>query len=294
MFPYVGGKSKIGKWIFDQMPKDHKWNRYTEVFGGAFWVYLKRDIKAKEYHYNDFNPFLYNLWRCVTEVRDEFINSIEPLKANDKEFFKNTKKEIESLENTKDEWISTVPNIDIARKYIYLLTNSFSGVIGGGMRLTVDQLSPFKKRIKDKEFVKKLDKITKIHNMDFLDLIDKLDCENGFFYIDPPYVGKEWLYCFHNYNLERNKQLANKLRTIKSHWLLSYYDEPFVRELFPEDEFIWVRKEFARSASPIEGKGDKGVEVLIYSKEFENFKKELKLKEKKKFEETMSCFFTNE
>jgi len=57
MFPYIGGKSIIGSWIFKHMPKK-RWKVYAEVFGGAGWLYIKNPIKADKIVYNDYNPFL--------------------------------------------------------------------------------------------------------------------------------------------------------------------------------------------------------------------------------------------
>ena len=37
MFSYIGGKSKIGKWIKEFIPTDME--TYVEPFSGAFWVY---------------------------------------------------------------------------------------------------------------------------------------------------------------------------------------------------------------------------------------------------------------
>ena len=265
MFAYIGGKYNIGKWIFEQLPKDHHWDRYTEVFGGAMWVYIKRAIISKEYHYNDFNPFLYNLWRCITEKREEFLEFIKDVQPNDKPYYKECNAYIKEAEINKDEWLPTVPNIEIAEKYIYLATNSFSGIIGAGMRLKVDQYSPFKKRLYNPTFTNKLDKITQVHNMDFRDIIKKNDCENGLFYIDPPYLGKEHLYSFHNFDLEGHKELAEMLKSIKSCWILSYYDEEYLRPLYSDN--VWIKKEFARSSVHKYGKdGKKGEEVLILSK----------------------------
>ena len=42
MFSYIGGKSKIGKWIKDYIPYDTE--TYVEGFSGAFWVFFCLDI----------------------------------------------------------------------------------------------------------------------------------------------------------------------------------------------------------------------------------------------------------
>jgi len=67
MLSYIGGKSKIGKWIVDLYPQDME--TYLETFGGMFWCFFNMDLdkfpNLKKVVYNDFNPLNYNLFRCV-------------------------------------------------------------------------------------------------------------------------------------------------------------------------------------------------------------------------------------
>ena len=43
MLSYIGGKSKIGKWIKDYYPTDME--TYVETFGGMFWCFFNMDLK---------------------------------------------------------------------------------------------------------------------------------------------------------------------------------------------------------------------------------------------------------
>ena len=67
MLSYIGGKSKIGKWIKDYYPEDME--IYVETFGGMFWCFFNMDLSKypnlKKVVYNDFNPLNYNLFQCV-------------------------------------------------------------------------------------------------------------------------------------------------------------------------------------------------------------------------------------
>ena len=42
MISYIGGKSHIGKWIKDYIPKQN-FDTYVETFGGMFWVWFCMD-----------------------------------------------------------------------------------------------------------------------------------------------------------------------------------------------------------------------------------------------------------
>ena len=45
MISYIGGKSRMAKWIGEYVPNDIE--TYVEVFGGAFWVYINGEIHKK-------------------------------------------------------------------------------------------------------------------------------------------------------------------------------------------------------------------------------------------------------
>ncbi len=78
MLSYIGGKSRIGKWIVEYYPKDME--VYVETFGGMFWCFYNMDLdlypNLKKVVYNDFNPLNYNLFLCIQ-------NPTELLKAVD-------------------------------------------------------------------------------------------------------------------------------------------------------------------------------------------------------------------
>ena len=63
MLTYMGGKRRMAPWIHSFIPKGVE--TYVEVFGGAFWVYMKSDpdnpLATKQHIYNDFNPYMVNL-----------------------------------------------------------------------------------------------------------------------------------------------------------------------------------------------------------------------------------------
>ena len=69
MISYIGGKSIIGKWIREYIPRDIE--TYVETFGGMFWVYfcmnLRKYPRLKTVVYNDFNQLNSNLFECVKD-----------------------------------------------------------------------------------------------------------------------------------------------------------------------------------------------------------------------------------
>ena len=57
----------MAQWISKLVPRDIE--TYVEVFGGAYWVYINSDIheRCEKIIYNDFNPYMVNLFRCASE-----------------------------------------------------------------------------------------------------------------------------------------------------------------------------------------------------------------------------------
>ena len=64
MISYIGGKARMANWIMEYIPRDIE--TYVEVFGGAYWVYVKSDVYTipKTIVYNDFNRYMVNLFEC--------------------------------------------------------------------------------------------------------------------------------------------------------------------------------------------------------------------------------------
>jgi site-specific DNA-adenine methylase len=133
MLSYIGGKSKIGKWIVPFYDKDME--TYVEIFGGMFWCFFNMDLKQfpnlKKVVYNDFNPLNYNLFKCIQNPTELLmaINSIDCQKFGEevtptiyKEQFIRFQAEI-FAENFRVE----PGNYDVAAKYAYVLTQVFSG-----------------------------------------------------------------------------------------------------------------------------------------------------------------------
>lgn len=264
MYPYIGGKSNISKWIFKNIPQV-KWDLYAEVFGGAMWLYLKRPIQAKKVIYNDYNPFLYNLWVCMTNHRDELIKNLSGFTMNDLDFYHENKKLFKEIENNKNEFLKSVPNMKIAARYSYQLTHCFSGDINGGMKRSQNGWKAFNKKLRDPYYIDKLNTI-KAMNIDCIEFLKKYDGKNVFFYVDPPYYKKEHLYGFHNFDKQKHYDLADSLKHCKANWILSYYEYDDLKHLYPENEYIWIRKEYTRSSSAVPGKPGKGIEVLVFPK----------------------------
>jgi len=276
MLSYIGGKSKIGKWIVDYYPQDME--TYVETFGGMFWCFYNMDMEKypnlKRVVYNDFNPLNYNLFQCIQNP-EELLKAVEAISCQQRdEFptpavyrlqFNQFQKELFA-----DGFTVNGPDYEVAAKYAYILTQVFSGSKPESSNFIdlkgkyKSKYLTFRDKLKNEKWVKKFLSITHVENMDFEEVIKKYDSPNTYIYLDPPYWKTENYYSNHDFDREDHERLANVLHGVKGKFSLSYYDFELLHDWFPEDEYVWEKKEFVKAAAAKKGKTQtKGEELLI-------------------------------
>ena len=276
MLSYIGGKSKIGKWINEYYPKDME--TYVETFGGMFWCFYNMDLKLypnlKEVVYNDFNPLNHNLFKCVQNPSEllKAVNNIPCQQRGESVTPLIYKEQFDSFQTELFASGFTINNVDyeVAAKYAYILTSIFSGSkpeTSGFIDLKGNYKSKFltfRDKLSKPDWVEHFNKITKVENMDFADVIKKYDSESTYIYLDPPYWKTENYYSNHDFDREDHERLAKVLHDVKGKFSLSYYDFELLHTWFPESKYTWTMKEFAKAASAKKGvTQNMGQELLI-------------------------------
>lgn len=276
MLSYIGGKSKIGKWIVPYYDKNME--VYLETFGGMFWCFYNMDLKQfpnlKKVVYNDFNPLNYNLFKCVQNPTEllRAINSIDYQKQGEDitpELYREQFVRFQADIFNKDFSVEAY-DYETAAKYVYVLTQVFSGSKPETSKF-IDLKGKYKSKyltFRDKlskpDWVEHFLKITDVENMDFADVINKYDSPSTYIYLDPPYWKTENYYSNHDFDRNDHERLANVLHGVQGKFSLSYYDFDLLRDWFPEDRYTWVKKEFAKAAAAKKGgKQNMGEELLI-------------------------------
>ena len=276
MLSYIGGKSKIGKWIVPFYPEDME--TYVETFGGMFWCFFNMDLtkypNLKKVVYNDFNPLNYNLFQCVKhpQLLLDAINAIPCQQLGEentpsvyKEQFVNFQSELFASGFTIN-----YPDYQVAAKYAYVLTQVFSGSkpetssfidLKGKYK---SKYLTFRDKLSKPEWVEHFLRITEVENMDFAEVIEKYDSPTTYIYLDPPYWKTENYYNNHDFDRNDHERLAKVLHGVKGKFSLSYYDFDLLHEWFPEETYRWEKKEFAKAAAAKKGtKQNMGEELLI-------------------------------
>jgi DNA adenine methylase len=276
MLSYIGGKSKIGKWIVDLYPKDME--TYVETFGGMFWCYFNMDLSQypnlKRVVYNDFNPLNYNLFKCVQNPSElqRALDSIDVQQlgvSSTPDVFRTRFQEYQN-EIFSSGFTITYPDYEVAAKYVYVVTQVFSGSkpetssfidLKGKYR---SKYLSFRDKLSNPNWLENFLRITNVENMDFQQVIEKYDSPSTYIYLDPPYWKTENYYSNHDFDRNDHERLANTLRAVQSKFSLSYYDFDLLSTWYPQNQYRWEKKKFAKAASAKKGvKQNLAEELLI-------------------------------
>jgi DNA adenine methylase len=276
MLSYIGGKSKIGKWIVDLYPKDME--TYVETFGGMFWCYFNMDLSQypnlKRVVYNDFNPLNYNLFKCVQNPSElqRALDSIDVQQlgvSSTPDVFRTRFQEYQN-EIFSSGFTITYPDYEVAAKYVYVVTQVFSGSkpetssfidLKGKYR---SKYLSFRDKLSNPNWLENFLRITNVENMDFQQVIEKYDSPSTYIYLDPPYWKTENYYSNHDFDRNDHERLANTLRAVQSKFSLSYYDFDLLSTWNPQNQYRWEKKKFAKAASAKKGvKQNLAEELLI-------------------------------
>ena len=276
---YIGGKSKIApSLIIPNIPKDIE--TFVEVFSGQFWTFFKMNLdeypNLKKVVYNDINPLNYNMYLCLKN-HQRLLEECEKLVIQELGVIETNPACEENFNEFQSQIFASgftinYPDYEVAAKYVYVLTQVFSGANPEKSKF-IDlkgkyhsKFTSFKNKLKNEKWQKMFESITHIENMDFEEVIRKYDSPTTYFYTDPPYyvVGEGAYYSNHDFDRKDHERLANVLHKTQGKFGLSYYDFPLLHEWFPENQYRWERRQFAKAAAAKKGiKQNIAEELLI-------------------------------
>lgn len=217
--PRIGGKCLLRKAICERFPETSKFDRYIEVFGGAAWVLFYKEKHAALEVYNDGDGDLVNLMRCIKYHRGELQREIDGFYNSCEMFF-------DALEQLHCRGFT---DIQRAARYFIKIRLSFGsagrefGCNVKPLQKSADYLSKVSERLAS----------VVIEHKNYDNLIKVYDRPTAFFYLDPPYCGTERMYDV-SFTAEDHLNLKQHLSNIKGLFLLSYNDDPFIRDLYKD------------------------------------------------------------
>jgi len=218
-FAYPGSKTTYASWIIDHIPEHHL---YVEPFGGAASVLVAKPRSEIEV-YNDLNGDCVDFFRAVRDRPDELERWVEHTPYS-RELFE------EYVESYPD-WPDNL--VERAGRFLFIQSAGFGGKLIGSpqkpsFRYSKQSGKPTGtgvKWAKKPETIQRLQdrlKGVNIERLDYVEIVEKYDHKNGFFYFDPPYVdvGDDY------YQTEdggfNHERFVDTLHDIEGKWLVSY------------------------------------------------------------------------
>ena len=214
---WIGGKKALRDEIISRFPTNYK--RYIEVFGGGGWVLFHKNPGNDFEVYNDRNPNLANLYRCVRDHPDELISELT-YALNSRTDFDYIRKVMKTP--------TEIPDVKRAAYFYQLIRYSYASGLDSYASQPHSMWNNFPLI---NNACARLQKVV-IENKDFEKLIDQYDRPESLFYCDPPYFETEDYYEDVGFTKADHERLADRLSSIEGKYLLSYNDCPEIRDLY--------------------------------------------------------------
>lgn len=248
---YVGGKSLLAKAIIDRIPPH---TCYVELFAGAAWVFFKKEPSKVEI-INDINQELIALYRAAKVHTKELIRYILKLPLSRDEFDR-----LLSLD------VKYLTDIERAARLYFLIKASYgSKIVGQTMSVSATRSSNFNPMIVRRDLYtaqKRLARVT-IENADYKTLMPRVDSDNTFFYIDPPYYGCENYYDKGVFSRDDFSTLSQLLSQLRGKFCMSINDTPEIRVLFSGFNICAVKTKYSLQKSRKSPTSKNVTELLI-------------------------------
>lgn len=262
---YPGGKNKLSSFVAKICVDNKIHSHYVEPFAGGASValFLLLEGYVRQITINDKDRSIFAFWHSVINNSEALCDLIDRTELSIENWYK--QKEIQKEKETVD-------LLELGFSTLYLNRTNRSGIIKGGVIGGVNQAGDYKMdcRFNKTEIKSRIKLIAKNHdsislyNLDAIDLIDKIQIEQGgsgtIFYFDPPYYLKADSLYMNHYVDKNHREVSEKIKSLNNiHWIVSYDDHEFIDRLY--EDYSKKKYSFNHSASTAR----QGKEILIFS-----------------------------
>lgn len=266
---YPGGKRKIASFVQLLLEENGLIGiKYIEPFAGGAGLALSLLFNeyAERVVLNDLCPGVYAFWHSVLHRTDELCTRIEGVRVSVEEWEKQREIQAAGLD---------AGLLRLGFSTFFLNRTNRSGILSGGVIGGKDQTGKWKidARFRRAPLIQRIRRVARyrdridMSNTDGLDLLDHLERgqQGGsrLYFIDPPYYEKNRGLYFNHYSAEDHSKLAERIRSLRSSWIVSYDNVPDVRSLY--EGFACREYDLNYSA----GRPSRGQEVLFFSDDLE-------------------------
>lgn len=247
---YVGGKHKLAQQICDIIEATPH-TIYAEPFVGMGGVFFRRTNIPTTEVINDRSGDIANFFRILQRHYPQFIDTLK--------FQITSRREFERLKACDP---SLLTDLERAVRFLYLQRISFGGKVMGrafgvnydrGSKFNLLKLGPILE-----DLHKRLSGVV-IENLDWCDFIDRYDRNGTLFYCDPPYWGTEHYYGKSLFDRDQFSIMAERLKRLKGHFIMSINNVPEIRDLFADFNMIEVDLTYSLNSN----KAYKAKELII-------------------------------
>lgn len=234
---WAGGKYSLLEHILPDLPKSQT---LIEPFFGAGSVALNAEYD--NYHLNDINADLINLYGLVQTSTEAFISELTKLftpETNDSDFYYQCRAE---FNNTSEPFRR-------ALLFVYLNRHGYNGLCRyngkGGFNVPFGRYVKPKLPTEEIRFFAKRFASARFSNLDYVDVINSAP-DNSVIYCDPPYIpisktASFTQYAANGFNLDAQQKLADTIKTLVSTRpvtvIISNHDTPLSRQLYKGAKF---------------------------------------------------------
>lgn len=262
---YPGGKSSLYQLMCDLIDRNKNGDvTFIEPYAGGAGAALALLMmeKVSNIIINDYDEAIYCFWKSILNNTDRFINKINSVDVNMKEW----ERQKRIYENSDSEF-------SLGFATFFLNRTNYSGVITARPIGGIEQKGQWKidARFNKKNLIERIERISyfknriKVHNEDGLRLINKFSRRSDVFvYLDPPYYVKGGELYLNSYEHADHVALSKSLKSKKTmQWLLTYDNVREIKAMYKGHNIVPF--EINYSANKI----CRGKEVMVFSKSTE-------------------------
>ena len=255
LIPYIGGKHRIAATIAKHL-RSSGCDTLVDVFGGSAAVTLNAGFTKRIY--NDADGDLVNLFRVIADTasRVQLLKRLRWLPPSRRVF-----------EDDYREYLShgfsfahVADPVERARKTFYRHQLAFGGKFrSGGFTCSTGDRGHLKEAFRYRNALRRLIRLadffraTVLENLNYSDVISTYGRRPGVvLFCDPPYLGTENLYS-HRFAKADHIFLAQQLTTCAAPSVVTYYDDPVIRSLYPSERWTWTACESTKNMQRFRG-----------------------------------------
>ncbi|MBT9151710.1 MAG: DNA adenine methylase [candidate division WS2 bacterium] len=235
---WIGGKHFMVDNLLPLIPKHEV---YCEVFGGGASLLVRKKPSKIEF-YNDINSGLVNFFRVLRdEVKSERLYELLRLVPYSREEYC----------FCRENWDRETDDIKRAIMWFVTIRQSFTGRFGGSWGYGVgragnsftSQASKWTSSIEMLPSISKRLRKVLIENLDYKDIIERVDSKHVFFYLDPPYLPetRKWHEVYeYEMSYEDHEVLLDIITKVGGKVMISGYNS----DLYNTALSSWAKREF--------------------------------------------------